>query len=210
MTEPQAPPREVWDETFRFLNAVLREGKPPTIREEYPLAFRAENMPNSRVIVEDGRVLSHAVFLPVDYHVDGIDLVTWIEHSFFDEAMARKVYRFLKHTGHLVVDARNPDHPKTKALDRDWRNWREESGVFHLERHETNPETGDHEDVWITIDPQAGLIEEKCEIGPRMALAEKISALSTVGFKHVELNTTDGKGFEGGQEPYWLWLVAQK
>jgi GNAT superfamily N-acetyltransferase len=74
MTEPLAPPRELWDDTFDLLNAVLRPGQPPTIREEYPLAFREENMVNSRVVVEDGRVLSHVVFLPIDVHVDGVHI----------------------------------------------------------------------------------------------------------------------------------------
>jgi len=74
MTGPGPCPPELASETTKLLNRVLREGHPPTLREEYPLVFREENAQNNRVVIEDGRVMSHAAFLPVDFQVDGFDL----------------------------------------------------------------------------------------------------------------------------------------
>jgi GNAT superfamily N-acetyltransferase len=74
MIEPRAPERSRWNDLFRLLNQVLRPGLPATIRDEYPLMFREENMGNLRVVVEDDRIVSHVGFLPVDFHVDGVDM----------------------------------------------------------------------------------------------------------------------------------------
>ena len=83
--------------------------------------------------------------------------------------------------------------------------------MFYLERHETNRDTGQHEDVWITIDPERGLIEEKTSTSTNpLTLQDKMDMARTAGFHTVELRTMDGKEFDGGSEPYWLWVVATK
>ncbi len=74
MTTPGPCPAELEPELHKLLNRVLRESHPPTILDEYPLVFRPENADNRRVVIEDGHVASHAAFLPVDFHVDGVDL----------------------------------------------------------------------------------------------------------------------------------------
>ena len=139
------------------------------------------------------------------------DLVTWIERSFFDESIVESVFRSLRPGGAFIFDDRNPENPKVRTRLSDWRDWREENGTFFLERHETNPETGVHENVWITIDPESETIEER--VGDSFALQsldDRMSILKHVGFQRVELKEMNGACFTGGPEPSWLWVVAKK
>jgi SAM-dependent methyltransferase len=141
------------------------------------------------------------------------DLVTWVECSFFNEEMAHKVHRALRPGGIFLTDARNPDHPRTRARSGNWRTWREEDGIFYLERHETDPETGRHEDAWITIDPQRKVIEERLSVDEQPAAKRPegmARLLREAGFVEVTLRTMAGEPFEGGEEPHWLWLVGRK
>ena len=110
------------------------------------------------------------------------------------------------------MDVRNPKHPRTIARSGNWRTWREQDGVFTLERHEVNPETGKHEDVWITIDPDKEIIEEKSNISEAglKSLDVTMSVLANVGFSSCELRTMTGELFNGGEDPYWLWIAARK
>ena len=146
----------------------------------------------------------------IEYETE-FDLVTWIERSFFEPELARAVWRFLRPGGSFIFDDRNPENPKVKARQTDWRSWRETDGKFYLERHETNPETGYHEDAWITIDPDAELIEEKVgDATIRQSLQERTEILRQAGFREVQLRTIDGVPFTDGPEPSWLWVVAKK
>jgi len=138
------------------------------------------------------------------------DVVTWIERSFFEANLVEVVWRSLHPEGRFIFDDRNPENPKVRARQRNWRTWREANGKFHLERHETNAETGLHEDAWITIDPQAETIEEKVGTAKAQTMQERIAILEQVGFRDVELKTMEGKTFSGGPEPSWLWVVARK
>jgi SAM-dependent methyltransferase len=138
------------------------------------------------------------------------DVVTWIENSFFNEAAVAHAYQCVADGGCFVLDVRNPEHPKAKFRQGNWRTWREETGVFYLERHETDEQTGVREDVWLTIDPQRDLIEEKINTAPHpISLSQKIQVLREAGFGPVELRTMEGGLFTGGPEPYWLWLVGR-
>jgi len=138
------------------------------------------------------------------------DLVCWIENSFFDAQMAAAIRGCLVPGGQFIMDVRNPDHERTRQRSSNWRTWREENGVYHLERHETDPATGLHEDVWITIDTVSGQIKEESSGKTRpLTLSDKIGLLKAAGFPDVQLRTMDGDIFQGGAEPYWLWLVAQ-
>jgi len=141
-----------------------------------------------------------------------VDVVTWIESSLLDKDIAKRIYRSLDKGSRFISDVRNPEHPKVKARSGDWRYWREDKGVFTLERHELNPETGKHEDVWITIDPAKETIEEKVNIGePGLKSLDKTTAfLKDVGFSSCTFHTMEGEPFNGGNEPYWLWIVAEK
>ncbi len=139
------------------------------------------------------------------------DVVTWIERSFFDGDIVDAIWRALRPGGAFIFDDRNPANPQVRARQEDWRSWREVDGRFTLERHEVNPETGCHEDVWITIDPEAGLIEEKVgDISKPQSLHERIDMLTQAGFHEVRLRTIDGETFVDGPEPSWLWVVADK
>ncbi|MHB0875976.1 MAG: histidine kinase N-terminal 7TM domain-containing protein [Anaerolineae bacterium] len=97
------------------------------------------------------------------------DLVTWIEHSFMDAAVLAKIWSALRPGGAFVYDDRNPEHARTKARSGNWRDWHEREGVFYLERHETDPVSGRHEDVWLTVDPAAGPMRQVVTL-PRGAL----------------------------------------
>jgi hypothetical protein len=84
-----------------------------------------------------------------------------------------------------------------------------------LERHEANEEKGTHEDAWIRIDPEKGVIQEKFMIsdirsGVDRNLQTAMDTLPEAGFAAIELRTMEGKVFDGGEEPYWLWIVARK
>jgi SAM-dependent methyltransferase len=139
------------------------------------------------------------------------DVVTWIENSFFDEDVVTHVYQYLADGGCFVLDVRNPENPRAKLRQGNWRTWREENGVFYLERHETDGQTGVHEDAWITIDPQRELIEERVNTTEcPMTLDQKMHAMKTAGFDPVELRTMEGYLHSGGEEPYWLWLVGRR
>jgi SAM-dependent methyltransferase len=142
---------------------------------------------------------------------ESYDAVTWIETSFFDEVLIHRVRQWLKPGGCFLFDVRNPDNARTKSRQGNWRAWREENGIFYLERHETDERTGLHEDVWITIDPQRGIIEEKANTGIHpMSLGQKIQIMKKAGYDPVELRTMEGRLFSGGPEPYWLWLVGRR
>ena len=139
------------------------------------------------------------------------DLVTWIEHSFFNRGVVQRVSNFLCDGGVFFFVARNPENPKAKSREGDWRTWREENGIFYLERHETNEETGQREDVWITVDPEKAIIEERINATSKpLALDDKIQILKATGFEVVELKTIEGSRFTGGPGPYWLWVIAHK
>lgn len=140
-------------------------------------------------------------------------LAVWIEMSFSDLNVLRRVHKSLQPGGLFVCDVRNPEHPKIKARSGDWRTWREQNGVFLLERHERNPKTGQQEDVWITIDPAKDLIEEKANVsepGLKTDPSKTISLLREAGFSGCEIRTMSGEVFRGGSEPYWLWIVATR
>lgn len=139
------------------------------------------------------------------------DVVTWIENSFFDEDIAKRVHQCLRTGGCFMFDVRNPDNSKAKFRQGNWRTWREKNGIFYLERHENNRRTGSHEDVWIKIDPQQDIIEEKFNIDRNpMRLAQKIQIMKKAGYDPVELRTMEGHLFTVGSEPYWLWLVGRR
>ena len=139
------------------------------------------------------------------------DVVTWIEGAGFDQDMVGRIHGFLDEGGRYVLDARNPDSPKARFRGSDWRTWREADGIFYLERHETDEETGQHEDVWITIDTHREVIEEQANISAKsLDLHRKIEVLKRSGFRSVELWTMEAEPFTVGEDPYWLWVVATK
>lgn len=141
---------------------------------------------------------------------EAFDVAAWIENSFFDDDVVGRVRRRLAGGGCFVIDVRNPENPKVRFRQGNWRTWREENGVFRLERHETDPQTGVHKDAWITIDPQRELIEEKVNTTEHpTTLDQKVHVMKQAGFDPVELRTREGLLFTGGPEPYWLWLVGR-
>lgn len=145
----------------------------------------------------------------LDYEHE-FDVVTWIEQSFYDIEIVYRIYRALGDKGYFVFDARNPDHPRTQQRGSNWRTWREQDGIFYLERHEINEKTGEHEDVWITIDPQQEAITEKCGHSMPVSLEEKTEIVRRAGFAQVKLYTLESAIWTHGQEPYWLWIVGKK
>jgi SAM-dependent methyltransferase len=172
----------------------------------------------SEVFVSRGRQTATCEGVTVDFRVGDIrtlpyhgqfDLVTWIENSFFDEQMVAAIGQYVAPGGMFVIDARNPESARCKQRTSNWRTWREEEGVFYLERHETDPATGLRENVWIEIDPAAEVIREKRgEPFRPVMLPEQMAMLRQAGFAEVRLHTMDGELFAGGEGPYWLWVVA--
>jgi SAM-dependent methyltransferase len=139
------------------------------------------------------------------------DLVTWIEHSLMDAAVLAAIRAALRADGAFVCDDRNPEHARTRARSGNWRDWRERDGVFYLERHETDSQSGRREDVWLTVDPATGAIEEKANVTERVVtLPDRLQMLQDVGFARTEVRTMAGEPFAGGPEPYWLWVVARR
>jgi SAM-dependent methyltransferase len=143
------------------------------------------------------------------------DVVTWIEKPFFHDGMSMAIHRFLIPGGCFIGDVRNPEHPKVKRMAQNQRTWREENGIFYLERHERNEEEGTLEDVWIRIDPDNDVIEERFLINDIRSCVSRnlhtaMDELSRAGFRDTELRTMEGEVFHSGEEPYWLWIVARK
>ena len=139
------------------------------------------------------------------------DLVTWIDRSFLDADVVRAIGRYLAAGGCFVLDARNPEHPRSRQRSGNWRTWREENGVFFLERHETDAATGLRQSAWIQINPHTGQITEKTTPPrpPSAGLPDDLRLLSEGGFTAIEVRTMEGALFQGGEEPYWLWVVCR-
>lgn len=173
----------------------------------------------SQTFLDEGRRLAEEAGVAVDFQVMSIqdldfdgafDVVTWIEPSFSDEAVIRSIHRALRPGGHFLLDVRNPDHPRTQSRTSNWRTWREEDGVFHLERHETDPETGLPRDEWIEIDTVHDRAVRRVAGGERrLPLAEKRDLLWALGFE-TQLRTMAGEPFTHGEEPYWLWMLSTR
>lgn len=172
----------------------------------------------SATFVEEGAKLASQNSVDVAFQVGDIkrlgyegcfDVVTWIEKSFFDEEIVRAVHRYLAEDGYFIFDTRNPEHPKMKRLNSNWRAWREENGVFYLESHETDGESGLRHNLWIQIDANNDTIIERQEVA--RPCREKITdVLLSCGFRCAEYRTLAGDVFTGGEDPYWLWVVARK
>lgn len=64
--------------------------------------------------------------------------------------------------------------------------------------------------LWITIDPDAGLITEKWGQFKPISLQDKMDILRRIGFSRVELRTMEGTLWTGDDGPYWLWVVSKK
>lgn len=172
----------------------------------------------SATFIEEARKASGREHLPASFIVEDIrrlayrgsfDVVTWIERSFFDQDIANTIHGYLVEGGVFIMDVRNPDHPRTRACNADFRTWREQNGRFYLESHETD-ESGLRHNVWIEIDPDGGKIIERSETFPAMTFAETLETLKRAGLNDIGLRTMDGQRFSGGEEPYWLWVVAKK
>jgi SAM-dependent methyltransferase len=145
----------------------------------------------------------------LDYE-GAFDVVTWIEQSFFTQGIVSAVHRALADEGLFIFDDRNPDHPRTQKRTGNWRTWREQDGVFYLERHETDKESGEREDVWIAIDPDKALITEKSNRFKPISLDDKLGMLKRAGFIHAKLCTMEGAPLPGDDGPYWLWVIGRR
>jgi N-acetylglutamate synthase-like GNAT family acetyltransferase len=60
MDGPRAVLPDEHASAIELINLALRPGKPPSILDEYPLVLGKENLKNIRVILHEGRVVSHA------------------------------------------------------------------------------------------------------------------------------------------------------
>ena len=171
----------------------------------------------SQTFTDEGRQLAREQGVDVTFAVGDIktlpykncfDVVTWIEHSFFDEEMARAIHGYLADEGLFIMDERNPEHPRIKQRTGNWRTWSQKDGVYLLERHEVDEADGLHHDEWIEINPATGQVIEKYQIY-KPSDRSREAMLQDHGFS-TEFRTMSGELFNGGCEEYWLWLVARK
>lgn len=65
MQGPRSPMESELPRVIDFLNNRLREGAEWSIASEYPTAFASSNLHNMRIIMDDEKVLSHAVLKPL-------------------------------------------------------------------------------------------------------------------------------------------------
>lgn len=56
---PRAVRPDEFESLMNLINIVFREGKPPTMGEQYPHLFTPDNFHNLRVISEDDKIVSH-------------------------------------------------------------------------------------------------------------------------------------------------------
>lgn len=138
------------------------------------------------------------------------DVVTWIEPTFFDAEIVRAIYNYLDYDGAFIFDVRNPEHPKMKRVASNWRSWKEDGSVFHLETHETDQNTGLRHSKWIDIDVTTGKVTEKLNTFRPVSLEDRLHILQNNGFGNISLRTLSGEAFNGVSDDYWLWVVAKK
>ena len=142
------------------------------------------------------------------------DLITWIERPFFDLSICRRIAEWLAPGGMFVTDVRNPEHPRTKKRQGEWKSWRKEGRRYLLESHGSATEDGHIEDLWITIDCDRGTVLEEYQITDNsnklLPLDEQKATLREAGLRQAEIWTLSGERFEGQSEPYWLWLTATR
>ena len=171
----------------------------------------------SETFIAEAKKQARAQGIEVDFRVCDIttldecgvyDAVTWIEQSFFTQAIVCAIHRVLCDGGYFVFDDRNPNHPRALRRGGNWRTWKEQDGVFCLERHETDEESGVREDVWITVDPDRALITEKSGRFKPISLEAKIEMLERAGFTHVDLCTIEGVPLPADDGPYWLFTTG--
>lgn len=62
---PRAPHEGEWSKVIEFLSSNLRPGVAWSIAEEYPTSLSRSQSHNMRVIVEDGKIIAHAVMKPI-------------------------------------------------------------------------------------------------------------------------------------------------
>lgn len=65
MLKPRAPQTNELTDVISFLDTHMRKDQSWSVRDEYPLAFSAQNLNNIRIIREEKSILSHAVVKPV-------------------------------------------------------------------------------------------------------------------------------------------------
>ena len=141
---------------------------------------------------------------------DAYDVVTWIEPTFFDEHILRAICGYLKPGGTFIFDIRNPEHPQMKRITSNWRSWKDDGQIFHLEKHETDIKTGLRHSEWIEIDILTGTVTEKLNTFRPVKLEDRLKLLRENGFPSFELRTMSGEVFRGGSDDYWLWVVGKR
>lgn len=124
--------------------------------------------------------------------------------------MINSIAGYLSDGGRFIMDVRNPDHPRMKHRHSNWRTWREENGIYYLECHETDEESGMRHDEWIEIDTNIHTVTKKTTRFQPQSLDMIQDMLTGNSFKVVELRTISGDIFTGGSEDLWLWLIARK
>ena len=65
MDGPRSPNPQEFNTVLTFLNQNLRPKATWSIESEYPTAFSHTNLHNVRILVDEGRVISHAVIRPI-------------------------------------------------------------------------------------------------------------------------------------------------
>jgi GNAT superfamily N-acetyltransferase len=65
MEGPRSPAESEWPTVLSFLNQSLRSESAWSIAAEYPTAFSTNNLHNMRIIMEEDKVVSHAVLKPL-------------------------------------------------------------------------------------------------------------------------------------------------
>lgn len=65
MLKPRAPQNNELTDVISFLDSHMRKEQAWSVRDEYPLAFSAQNLNNIRIIRDEQNIVSHAVVKPV-------------------------------------------------------------------------------------------------------------------------------------------------
>lgn len=65
MIKPRAPQNHELSDVIAFVDSHMRKEQAWSVRDEYPLAFSAQNLNNIRIIKNETQILSHAVVKPL-------------------------------------------------------------------------------------------------------------------------------------------------
>lgn len=123
------------------------------------------------------------------------------------------LYQLLRVGGLFILESRNPQHPKIRKLQQEYRDWEPKGEGYLLYEQVFNPALGRCESREVLISPERDEITitdfQGCEA---IDLHRMIGLMQAAGFGKIWATDARGNRFEAGrdQDIYQVWLYAVK